>query len=321
VKGAAAADSSGCTCDIARATRRSDPTHWLLIGVSLTGLGCTTPPAGHSDHPTSKQAGTAPASHAEVAAIVASEPSRRWSNRRLLLVVSSLIVAVVALAVGIVGVARSLAFVLNAVDATGDVGQITPERGSMQRPSVTAGSDAPNVPLAPSPAGASTAEGTSSSAPPSSVTPAPTAQPGASNPTVETEPAPIAGVAGMAGGGGSGASGIAMGGSAGSAGASNPSPTFWQGFVQSALALLGQTTISMCGRNTCNIGQVCCNASCGTCVAQGATCDQTQCAGGPRTPTNVLCGSGQCNDGLVCCNPSCGICVLPGETCSDQPCR
>lgn len=242
-------------------------------------------------------------------AAVASKPPRRWSKRRLALVVSSLIVAVLVLVVGLVGVARSVGFVMNVVDATGDVGQITPERASDARQSVTPASDAspePRPSLPPSTSAVPAPSGVAQSGPPNAAT------------EPEPEPTPLTGAVGTAG---TNAGGAATDGSAGSAGASSPSPTFWESFVQSTLALVGQNAISMCGRNTCNVGQVCCNASCGTCVAQGATCDQTQCTGGPRTPTVVLCGTGQCNDGQVCCNPSCGTCVGPGETCSEEPCR
>lgn len=76
-----------------------------------------------------------------------------------------------------------------------------------------------------------------------------------------------------------------------------------------------------CGRNTCNVGEVCCNASCGTCVRPGAACDaERRCAGEVTYPESQSCGLQTCNVGLVCCNPSCGICAEPGEACSDLIC-
>ncbi|HTV23798.1 MAG TPA: hypothetical protein VMG12_34145, partial [Polyangiaceae bacterium] len=32
-----------------------------------------------------------------------------------------------------------------------------------------------------------------------------------------------------------------------------------------------------CGQNTCSVGKVCCNPSCGTCAAEGEACDTTPC--------------------------------------------
>jgi hypothetical protein len=32
-----------------------------------------------------------------------------------------------------------------------------------------------------------------------------------------------------------------------------------------------------CGLNTCNVGQVCCNASCGICAQPGEACSQQPC--------------------------------------------
>jgi hypothetical protein len=77
----------------------------------------------------------------------------------------------------------------------------------------------------------------------------------------------------------------------------------------------------LCGPNTCNVGQVCCNPTCGTCTAPGASCDQAECTGAPRAPSNERCGAAICNDGQVCCNASCGICAAPGQSCSHDICR
>jgi hypothetical protein len=75
-----------------------------------------------------------------------------------------------------------------------------------------------------------------------------------------------------------------------------------------------------CGMTTCNVGDVCCNPSCGTCVHAGETCDQHTCDNGIQYPSSEMCGMTTCNDGYECCNPSCGTCVLPGESCSKDPC-
>jgi hypothetical protein len=262
-----------------------------------------------------------------VEAVDISEPPRRWSKRRLVLLVSSLIVGVLALVVGVVGVARCVGFVLDAVPTAASFGQIAPDRSTVARQPVTPTSDAGPAPTAAS-ARVPTAASIAVSAPPTEAVPAPASAAhvggsnGATDAVGEVEPlGGVAGVGGESGGGGGGGGGNGGIGGVGSAGAAGASPLFWESVAQSVLSLVSQSTIAMCGPNTCNVGQVCCNPSCGTCVAPGATCDQTQCAGAPRAPTNVLCGRGQCNDGQICCNPSCGICVAPGETCSAQECR
>lgn len=75
-----------------------------------------------------------------------------------------------------------------------------------------------------------------------------------------------------------------------------------------------------CGINTCNVGEVCCNPSCGTCTRPGEGCDERACSGAITYPESQSCGMQTCNAGLSCCNPSCGICAPPGETCSQAPC-
>jgi hypothetical protein len=77
----------------------------------------------------------------------------------------------------------------------------------------------------------------------------------------------------------------------------------------------------MCGPNTCNVGDVCCNASCGICTAPGESCSQTPCRFGAQVPSNIRCGLSICNTGQVCCNPSCGICAPPGASCSHEICQ
>ncbi|HEY3667291.1 MAG TPA: hypothetical protein VGL19_14890 [Polyangiaceae bacterium] len=77
---------------------------------------------------------------------------------------------------------------------------------------------------------------------------------------------------------------------------------------------------ALCGPNTCNLGQVCCNASCGTCTAPGATCDQKRCDSAIQYPASQACGLTTCNIDSVCCNPSCGICTAPGDECSQRAC-
>jgi hypothetical protein len=75
-----------------------------------------------------------------------------------------------------------------------------------------------------------------------------------------------------------------------------------------------------CGPNTCNTGLVCCNPSCGTCVAPGATCDTSLCSNPITYPASQSCGLTTCTIDSVCCNPSCGICTAPGESCSQRAC-
>jgi hypothetical protein len=75
----------------------------------------------------------------------------------------------------------------------------------------------------------------------------------------------------------------------------------------------------LCGNNVCPVGQVCCNASCGTCTPPGGTCSQQVC-GAENLPLSAPCGPNTCNVGQVCCNPSCGICTPPGGTCDTKPC-
>jgi hypothetical protein len=77
---------------------------------------------------------------------------------------------------------------------------------------------------------------------------------------------------------------------------------------------------AICGSSTCNLGEVCCNASCGTCAAPGATCDQTRCENAITYPTSQACGMTTCNVGSVCCNPSCGLCAPQGEQCPQTTC-
>jgi hypothetical protein len=75
-----------------------------------------------------------------------------------------------------------------------------------------------------------------------------------------------------------------------------------------------------CGINTCNVGEVCCNPSCGTCARPGESCDDRQCPATITYPESQSCGMQTCNVGLSCCNASCGICAPPGEPCSQAPC-
>lgn len=75
-----------------------------------------------------------------------------------------------------------------------------------------------------------------------------------------------------------------------------------------------------CGTSTCNVGEVCCNPSCGTCARPGERCDERPCPATITYPESQLCGMQTCNVGLSCCNASCGICAPPGEPCSQAPC-
>lgn len=74
-----------------------------------------------------------------------------------------------------------------------------------------------------------------------------------------------------------------------------------------------------CGMGECPEGLVCCNESCGTCVAPGQTCSQLSCSM-PAYPASAFCGRNTCSVGEVCCNISCGICAAPGESCSERIC-
>lgn len=238
-------------------------------------------------------------------------PARRWSKRALVLTVLGLVLATAVLTVGMVGFARSIGFVTRigaASEVLNEVGQISPD--------FTAGGGGAATP------GATVSGGAVAIPPTTAVTNTTVSQPravsaGAPSGGAEGDAVPSAGGAGGTGGSGGVAGAVGAEATAGGGGAA---PSGADDVVRSLLTLLGQNTTQMCGPNTCNVGQVCCNLSCGTCVAPGATCDQTVCAGAARTPTFVRCGSGQCNDGQVCCNPSCGICAAPGETCSTQSC-
>lgn len=74
-----------------------------------------------------------------------------------------------------------------------------------------------------------------------------------------------------------------------------------------------------CGPTACRDGQVCCNASCGTCVEPGQKCSQAVC-GMNASVESVPCGPNTCNTGENCCNASCGTCVKPGQTCDLSEC-
>src|SRR5688572_249569 len=71
-----------------------------------------------------------------------------------------------------------------------------------------------------------------------------------------------------------------------------------------------------CGSNTCQQGEVCCNASCGICVAEGGACIQLACE-----PEEVPCGNSTCAAGEYCCNPECGICTTAGNACPAIGCE
>jgi hypothetical protein len=83
--------------------------------------------------------------------------------------------------------------------------------------------------------------------------------------------------------------------------------------------VFGPPTSTLCGPNTCNVNEICCNPSCGICTAPGEDCSHEVCTG-IQNPVSVYCGMNTCNVGEVCCNPTCGICVRPGETCRQEPC-
>lgn len=76
--------------------------------------------------------------------------------------------------------------------------------------------------------------------------------------------------------------------------------------------------VESCGTNTCRVGQVCCNESCGICAQPGDTCDQGTCDG-PSPPAREDCGEDTCDVGTVCCDPSCGLCA-PAGACVNRKC-
>ena len=235
---------------------------------------------------------------------------RRGSKRPLLLLVLGLVLCTAVLTIGIVGWARSIELVTRAGGASEilrEVAQLSPDVTISASATATASGGAPGFAQETAPANAA-------AAPPPAVTASPPSSASLSG-LVENGPAgPDAEVAGAGGAATSGGTASAMG----EGGAvSKPS---WGSAARTLLTLLARGATQMCGPNTCNVGEVCCNVSCGACVAPGGTCDQRVCSNGPRAPSAVLCGRGQCNDGEVCCNPSCGICAAPGEPCSTQEC-
>lgn len=249
-----------------------------------------------------------------------------WFKRHLLLIVSSLLLAVLLVVVSVVGLGHSFELVMSAADAVGNVGAIAPERAATADRGVTVAGGASSVTEGSGPPRTPTEMGGGASALPSVERQGAVAGQGVGGSSGTSGSSSMTESTGAGGSGGAqAAEAVAQsGGSEGAAsatGEAGSAPSAWNEAVQGALSLLSQRTISMCGSNTCNTGQVCCNASCGICVAPGQTCDQRQCANAPRTPTVVLCGRGQCNDGQVCCNASCGICAAPGASCSDQECR
>ena len=75
-----------------------------------------------------------------------------------------------------------------------------------------------------------------------------------------------------------------------------------------------------CGKNTCAVGEICCNDSCGICTPPGAGCVTVDCHDDPPPPKGEACGKNTCAVGETCCNASCGICVAPGGGCTKQLC-
>ena len=71
--------------------------------------------------------------------------------------------------------------------------------------------------------------------------------------------------------------------------------------------------VATCGPNVCNVGEYCCNESCGVCAPQDGGCTQQVC--------DTQCGPSVCQAGDVCCNESCGICTPPRDSCTQQFCE
>ena len=139
-------------------------------------------------------------------------------------------------------------------------------------------------------------------------------------PSATTPAASNAATAATAEGGNGGNGGNGAGGSGGNATPPQPSDNLQSTLPVAPPTLNFSTQSALCGPNTCNLGQVCCNVSCGICVAPGATCDQTRCDNAIQYPASQACGLTTCNIDSVCCNPSCGICVAPGDECSQLAC-
>ncbi|MEM9070224.1 MAG: hypothetical protein AAGE52_17085 [Myxococcota bacterium] len=72
-----------------------------------------------------------------------------------------------------------------------------------------------------------------------------------------------------------------------------------------------------CGTNICEVGDVCCNPSCGICTAPGGSCPTIDC--GPLTCDGVECAA----DATACC-PGCrageSVCSGPGGECPPLAC-
>jgi hypothetical protein len=91
-------------------------------------------------------------------------------------------------------------------------------------------------------------------------------------------------------------------------------------FPQTQVLLVPVDPISiLCGPNTCNVGELCCNESCGICVAPGASCTHQRCDG-ITIPFSSRCGLSTCNVGQTCCDPTCGLCSESPDSCRTQHC-
>lgn len=83
----------------------------------------------------------------------------------------------------------------------------------------------------------------------------------------------------------------------------------------------------VCGSVTCDVGDVCCNASCGICTAPGGTCTELACTdagtdgGTVSEDAGVSCGDATCAPGELCC-PGCGgvMTCEDGAGCPDVTC-
>lgn len=81
-----------------------------------------------------------------------------------------------------------------------------------------------------------------------------------------------------------------------------------------------------CGPTTCEVGTVCCNSSCGICVAPGGGCPAVYCepdAGPPEDAGGLVCGDEICGVGARCCSgcsASESYCAPLGEPCPRPAC-
>lgn len=209
---------------------------------------------------------------------------RRWKGRSLVTIVSALGLGVLLLTASAVGLGRMVGLLPRAASATGAFA----ERAAMHDDSVN---DAPvGSATLPSSQPPTVASGSEPAATPTAAVPAIVPVPMLIMQQAPNDNAPNASAApsvssasGDVGSGGS-SSGVAVAsvdlgagipnggasGNGGGGGIGGGTPVVAPGAPNAVLSVL-------CGRNTCNVGQVCCNISCGICTEPGATCSTEPC--------------------------------------------